>query len=189
MSVQSADYMYLGKKKCKLIDVEGKKQIIDCGDFPVPDESWYLNITTACMRGYTAVYYIVRKTLYGIKKQEVYNLQNIDEGKVIKSSKIMIPFTGSCIVAYGGKGWNSDFISSYLDYEEAFELYFEEGLLVEKLSLDSAIQKAKIMFESEKYRTGMEPHERAQWRERTARKPLKYKYFRSTYKWRKQNTT
>ena len=184
MSVQSADLMYLGKKKCRLIDVEGKKQIIDCGDFPVLDKNWDINITTACVRGYNAVYYVIRKTLYGVKKQMIYNLLNTDESKNIKSSKIMIPFTGSCIVACGGSGRNSDFISSYLDYEEAFELYFKEGILVEKLSLDSAIKKASTMFESEKYKNKMEPNERAKWRERTARNPLKYKYSQSTYKWR-----
>jgi len=127
-------------------------------------------------------YYVVRKILYGIKYKKVYF-----EGstKKISSSRISIPYTGSCIIAYCGDAHKiSDFLEAYINYDEALELYFENGVLKEKNTLISAIEKAKALFETDEYKNKMEPSERAHIREKVAREPLKYKYDKSTHRWR-----
>ena len=183
MTMQVADYVNIGKKRYVLIDVEKDKQIITCADFDMPDYTGIISISTACWRGYMADYYVIKNILYGIKSQDI-SFENSRENKKIKSSKRIIPYTGSCIIAYGD-AWNSNFISSYIDYDEAFELYFENGILKEKLTLASAIEKTRALSKTDEYKTKMEPYERANIREQIAREPLKYNYDkRRTYKWR-----
>ena len=87
MSVQAADYMRIFGNRFTLIDVESGKQIISCGTFNVPET--LSNVNTAYWRGYTAQYSVIDDTLYGIKQ--------VDS---LKSHQVMIPFTGSCIIAY-----------------------------------------------------------------------------------------
>jgi len=182
MTMQAVDYVKIGKKLYKLIDIEKDKQIITCANFIMPEHNGSLTESTGCYRGYTANYYITKNKLYGIKYQEIY-YENLSDYKEIKSFKLFIPYTGSCIIA-NGNGCNSDFISSYIDYIEAFELYFENGILIEKFPLISAIEKMNVLNENDVYNNEMEPYERAVLREYLAREPLKYKYDNSTYKWR-----
>jgi len=103
---------------------------------------------------------------------------------IMEVQKTKLFFTGSCIVAYASEDTrtNSDFLCSYIDYAEAYELYFEEGMLKEKQSLISAIEKAARNTNGYTYR--IEAYQRAQLREHIAREPLKYKYDQRTYKWR-----
>jgi hypothetical protein len=183
MTMQATDYVNIGRKKYKLIDVEEGKQIITSVDFNMPSHNGIISDSTACYRGYMADYYVVKKILYGIKMQEIY-FKDSRKYKRIKSSKIIVPYTGSCIIAYGDE-WNSDFIDSYIDYDEAFELYFENGVLKEKLTLITAIEKERAFSKTDEYKNKMEPYERANIREQIAREPLKYNYDkRRTYKWR-----
>lgn len=180
--MQAADYVNIRRKKYILIDVEKDKQIITCADFNMPEFNGIMSLSTACWRGYTAEYYVIRNNLYGIKRQEIY-FEELKKEKTIKSSRVFIPFTGSCIIACGD-AWNSDFISSYIDYDEAFELYFENGTLKEKNTLISAIEKIKFLCKTDEYENKIQPYERAIIREQIAREPLKYKYNDDTYKWR-----
>jgi len=183
MTMQADDYVHIGKKKYTLIDVEKGKQIITCADFIMPEYNEIMSArSTGCWRGYTAEYFVVRKILYGIKYQEVYFEGSTKE---IKSPKISIPYTGSCIIAYCNNALKiSDFLESYIDYDEAFELYFENGILKEKNTLISAIEKAKTLFETDEYKNKKKPSERREVREKIGRESLKYKYDRSTYRWR-----
>ncbi|WP_461256902.1 hypothetical protein [Treponema sp. R80B11-R83G3] len=172
MTMQASDTFSLGSKKYTLIDIEENKQIITCADFNLPKNKEIIVINSGCWRGYTAKYYVVKDKLYGIKISEVYNSD--PKEKNYKSKKIFIPYTGSCIIAYGS-GWNSDFLSTYLNYDEAYELYFENGILKEKLTLLSTIEKFKALNGSDKKWEEME---------KIAREPLKYKYDIRSYKWR-----
>ena len=174
--------MYFGKKQYTLIDVEEGKQMIDCADFIMPMYNGAIRYTTACWRGYTAKYYVIRKILYGTKSHDIF--AKCSKFKKITSLRTIIPYTGSCIIAYGG-GWNSDFIQSYLDYGEALELYFEQGVLKDKLSLISAIEKARAISKTAEYNK-RKPCERGSLRKQIAREPLKYRYDENTYKWRKK---
>ena len=63
MTIQAADYVHMGKKKYTLIDVQAGKQIIDCVNLTFPECGDVIEISTACWRGYTANYYVIRKTL------------------------------------------------------------------------------------------------------------------------------
>ena len=162
MTVQIPDSMYFGEMEFVLIDTEEGKQIIEFAEFKMPEHDPMLGvINTACWRGYVAEYHVIDDMLYGIK----------DLGHV-RSPITKIPFTGSCIIARGDNIWNTDFIEMYLDADEAFELYFEEGTLKEKLSLNSAIEEARAATD-----------DNGETLERIARKPLKYGYGESTYKW------
>ena len=182
MTMQAADYVNISRKKYVLIDVEKDKQIITCADFIMPEHNGIVLVSTGCWRGYTAEYYVVQNILYGIKSHVIY-FEESKQTKRIKSSRIIIPYTGSCIIAYGD-AWNSDFIQSYVNYDEAFELYFDNGVLNEKNTLASAIEKAKAFSKTDEYKNKMEPNKRTIINE-IAREPLKYKYNKwRTYKWR-----
>jgi len=187
MTMQSADYMKIDNRTYTLIDVEVGKQIVGCGHFTMPEgySSEFANDTN-CWRGYRARYFVEDNVLYGEKKNAIYyeESETLDEAE---TPRTMIPFTGSCIVAYAREdSWcNSDFIEAYVLYEEAYELYFEQGELIERLSLMSAIEKARAISETDAYKNDIEPYERGQLRKQIAREPLKYKYDeRRTYKWR-----
>ena len=177
MTMQASDSVFYEEKEFTLIDVEAGKQIIDYANFSLIQPLDEFSVSSACWRGYTAEYFIEDNKLYGIKTLNPF------EHKVNKSTKVCIPFTGSCIIACGS-GWNSDFISSYVDYDEAYELYFDAGKLVEKLSLISAIDEMKELKDTDKYNNEMEPYDRRQAIEVIARKPLKYHYDDNSYKWR-----
>jgi len=179
MTKQADDYMHLGRKRYTLIDIEKDKQIIDCAEFVMPypsDDEICFSICSACWRGYTADYYIVRNTLYGAREEVIYGG---GKDKVIKSPRTFIPFTGSCVIARGGDHyfWHSDFLDGYAYYDEAFELYFKDGILKEKLSLADAIEKVKAITESGKENANLSS---------IILGALKYQYGESTYKWRNE---
>jgi len=183
MTIQMADFMYLGKKRYILIDVEAGRQIIDCADFTMPAMPAHSEIVdlTACCRRYTAEYYVLRKVLYGERSHLIFTE---DENFLhITSQRTFINYTGSCIIAYGG-GRFSDHIDTYLDYDEALELYFEQGILKEIRSLVSAILKFRAAKDTHEYKNVMEPYERACLRQQLAREALKSSYDMGTYRWR-----
>jgi len=167
--------MYIDGKKYTLIDVEIDKQIIDCAEFIMPENDNGVISCSGCWRGYTADYFVERSVLYGVK----YGLCN----EAVKSPKTFIPYTGSCIIACG-KLWIADFLECYLDSDEAFELYFEEGILKEKLTLISAIEKARKIESTDAYENKLEPEERQKLGELISGEPLKYRYDYRTHVWR-----
>jgi len=173
--MQSADYVYLGKERgFVLIDVEIGKQMITCGDFNFLKPDDVIEHWTSNYRGYTAKYYVVRKELYCVKMHDILTYDKNLYRKV-KSPKVRIPYTGSCIIARKDSFFCSDFLHTYLYFDEAFELYFIDGVLKEKLSLSSAIDEFKKIENNEK---------QIQSRDTISRKYLKYRYDFSTYKWR-----
>ena len=185
MTVQASDYVLFENKPFTLIDIEKDKQIIDCAEFTFDTEIDEEKIaqTTACWRGYTAEYSIENDILYGIK---MINLFIDGEYLEVLSRKTKINFSGSCIIAFENDddSWPlSDFLPCYLDFGEAYELYFENGHLVEKHNLASAIEKF-IRIEDTKDYKSLTPQERDAQLEKIAQEPLKYSYSDSSYKWR-----
>jgi hypothetical protein len=145
MSRQADDYMFIDRRKFTLIDIERGKQIITCADFGFTKDDYRFPACTACWRGYTAEYTVESGKLHGIK--------TLDRDKELVSSKVFIPFTGACIIAYGQqkkfewrKEWevgNSDFIAAYIEALEAYELYFECGVLLVKIILRKCNHRSK----------------------------------------------
>ena len=181
MTVQASDSFIFKRKKYVLIDVEIGKQIIDCADFHMPEHN--PSFCTACWRGYTADYKVRGDKLYGIRYEWDSKLH-----KDVKSDMQMMNFTGSCIIARteGKNSWlNSDFLECYVNFDEAYELHFTEGILDEVLDLGEAILKAKEFKSSDIYlNETTEPYVRGQHLEEIARMHLKYKYDYRTYRWR-----
>lgn len=160
--------MYLGKKKYTLIDVEKGKEINGRVKFVMPAKVTKKNLawSTACWRGYTMDYHVVQGKLYGVKKQEIW-LEKYDREEV-GSPKVFIQFTGSCIVARDFIGQYPSIEPQLLDFTEAFELYFEQGRLKEKLSISSVLEEAKVIAEG--------PEKDLYSAHQTVLKSLKYKY-------------
>lgn len=182
MTVQSSDYVYLNGRKYVLIDVEKDKQLIDSADFKVPEIESVV-ISTGCRRNYTANYFVENGELYGIKSVQMYG--NAD----FISEKIKMNYTGSIIIAYESEKLNiSDFLDCYLDYEEAYELYFENGVIKEEYNLNIAIQHFKQIQLTHNYKNNMFPNQCMDLRKKLAYEYLKYLYddIRS-YKWRKSD--
>jgi len=189
MSVQSSDLLYIDEVKHVLIDVEKGKQIINAVVFAEPDiDGDWIITNTGCWRGYTAVYRVIDNTLHGIKSVQVPHSFNSDG--YYDSQLTMIPYTGSCIVARFNdeKAWsNSDFLECYLDYDEAYELYFENGALKERLLLSSAITEYRDFKNTDIYMNQLQPFDRGKLRDSLSRRDLKYEYDYKSYKWRDNN--
>ncbi|MCR5599858.1 MAG: hypothetical protein K6G33_03815 [Ruminococcus sp.] len=172
MTMQSRDYFYFKGQKFTLIDVEKGKQIIDFGRFNIPKIKQ--GYCSSCWRGYTAVYSVEKKQLWGIK----YNRESGDIEDV--SRKTPVFFTGSCIIALDNNRdlKNSDQLADFLSFEYAFELHFTRGILTEINDISKAIQEAKELENDNRDEYFKE-------RELLARKYLKYNYDEhKTYKWR-----
>ena len=151
MSAQADDYMYIDNKKFTLLGVEAEKQIIDCVNFVIPiPKGFKVTTSFSCWRGYTADYYVEQNILYGIKKFMVFNTKPDFELNDACSEKLMLPYTGGCIIAYSDNPrQRTDFLRDYLDFDEAYELYFEKGVLKEKCSLQSALEKYRSLDKKE----------------------------------------
>lgn len=180
MTVQVNDDVTYKDKKYILIDVEKNKQIIVCANFIMPKKKSFV-VNSGCWRGYKASYYIINQKLYGIRYESDFKNQ-------ISSEKLAMNYTGSCIIAGGNENLFliSDFLECYLDFDEAYELHFTNGLLDEEINLDNAITTFRKIESSIIYQSAQTtPYERASIRESFARKYLKYAYDLHSYKWRK----
>lgn len=181
MTVQVSDCFTYKRKKYVLIDVEKGKQIIDCADFNMPELEPCFN--TGCWRGYTAEYKVRGNKLYGVR----YEWDSVKR-RDVESDSMFMNFTGSCIIARttDRNSWlNSDFLECYVNFDEALELHFTDGMLDEVLDLAQAITKAKEFKTSEIYlNEATEPSVRGRELEEIARTHLKYTYDYRTYKWR-----
>ncbi|MBQ6389588.1 MAG: hypothetical protein IJH90_08165 [Mogibacterium sp.] len=172
MTVQMADYVTYNGRKFTLIDIEMGKSMI--GELPGPgplEERW---VCTACWRGYTADYFIIDDCLYVIRsKGGAYDEDRDPADKTISPEMKRLHYTGSCIIA-GDDAEEyriSDFLECYLNYEEALELHFTNGVLDEVRNLKDAVKE---------FREGAEA------REYLARRDLKYEYDDRTYRWQER---
>lgn len=137
MTVQASDSIIHKRKKYYLIDIEKGKDLIGSADFGVTTPKDI--VMTCCYRNYIAEYFIEKKILYGIKN--TFDIE-CDGVKDISSDKHFMNFTGNIIVARNkdsNKWWNTDFFECLLDFDEAIELHFENGMLVNESSLSGAI--------------------------------------------------
>ena len=181
MTIQASDKVIYKKKKYTLIDVEKGKQIINCAEFKMPEHAFFMS--SGCLRGYTAEYIIEDEKLYGIKYETDW-----DEMKKIKSEKLFMNYTGSCIIALAEneekKFYNSDFLECYLDYDIALELHFTNGILDEIINLADAINEMRELEKTEEYKSeNTQPFTRKSLRKEIAYKHLKYEYDYRNYKW------
>lgn len=150
-------------------------------DFKMPDNTVVL--CTACWRGYTAQYRVTKEKLYGERYEWDY-----EKHKDVVSERLFVNYTGSCVIARAKdrKRWlNSDFLEYYLNYDEALELHFTDGILDGVRDLSEAIELAKEgkLFVEDEGEAGMNSQAFGGF-DFIARKMLKYKYDYRTYKWR-----
>lgn len=135
MTMQMNDYVYYNGKKYHLVALEKQKSLVNSADFNIDNTIF----ETACYRGYFAEYFIEKDFIFGIK-------HNFDE----KSAKMKMMYTGSMIIAFSKDEYiSAQFIDSYLDFDEALELYFIDGELVEITDLAVAIEKWKQIKKKE----------------------------------------
>ena len=142
MTIQMNDYLWYKGEKFVLIDWEKGKSIIDSANFELKG----LICCTDCHRGYLAEYFIDENNmLFGEKSTERY-IKNEDgsfKTEFETSQRLHMNYTGSAVIAIynNGRMGHSDFLSCYLDYDRAFELYFVDGKLAEITDLASAIKE------------------------------------------------
>ena len=135
MTMQMNDYVFYNGKRYNLVDLEVRKSLVNTADFKIEN-----NICdTDCFRGYFAEYFIEGNFIFGIK-------HNYDK----KSEKMNMMYTGSMIIAYTkNKFGSAQFLEDYLDFDEALELYFIDGELVELTDLTIVIEKWKQIENNE----------------------------------------
>ena len=140
MTKQASDYVWYNGEKYTLIDCEKDKSVIDSANFGL--ENKYFG--TACRRGYTAEYFIENNLLFGEKT--VWDAERTKNSIVIShftSSRMRMSYTGSMIIAINNDGSFSGlgFITDYLKFDRALELYFIDGELAEITDLSAAIKE------------------------------------------------
>lgn len=181
MTIQANDDFIYNHKKYVLIDVEKDKQIINCAEFIMPEHS--LSMCSACWRGYIVKYELVKGKLYGTRKEWDWK-----KHKNIQSKRVFMNYSGSCIIARETRGeiWHiSDFLECYLDYSEALELHFTDGVLDEVLDLAEAIGEVEELRKKVDLSENDGKQYVASWYlGDIARKHLKYQYDIRSYKWR-----
>lgn len=184
MTVQASDYVFYKNKRFVLIDVEEGKQLIN---YVKPSILQRLNEIfnetkiSSCWRGYTAQYFINGNILYGIREEIIASRL-----KRIKSPLRQVRYTGSIIIAFKNDDHLkfSDFIDCYLDYDEAYELFFLNGRLREAHKLDKAIKEYNVDSKKIICDEDSDFKKIHNVRDNVARKHLKYKYDKKNYKWR-----
>ena len=127
---------------------------------------------------------IDKNRLYGIRHERGEDWNNI-----ISSKQMPLNFTGGCVIAINNDENNdmfciSDFLQCYIDYEEAYEIHFTNGILDEVLDLHTAIEEFRCIKKSKEYEEIMQPYQRSELREEIARKYLRYSYDKRSYKCR-----
>jgi len=173
MTIQASDMFYIDGIEYNLVDVENGRHLIHYGDFVIENKEDFYVCNTGCRKRYYAEYYLENNRLLG----------TMVSSHGTKTFKTPINYTGSCVVA-GGKGiWFADVLSDYLFYEDAYELYFVEGQLIEKNSLRTAIEEYQEIKHSLMDERGTITLEGMRQVRKIARKHLKYSYEISSYKW------
>ncbi|MDE7121643.1 MAG: hypothetical protein K2O42_05730 [Oscillospiraceae bacterium] len=176
MTMQSCDYLYYQGKKYTLIATEKDTDLIHSSDFGLKN-----NICmTCCYRGYTAEYFIENNFLYGEKTvKDDTTIANC----FLKSQKLRMNYTGSLLLARNRDEHFSlaDFITCYLDFDEAFEFYFVDGELAEITDLSNAIQEWHTIENKPANKTQESYTELWRKQDEIAVKYLKYQY--CNYKW------
>ncbi len=185
MCMQETDYVYYRHKKYSLIDVEEGKQMIDTAKFIMPPHIGGYE-STSCYRGYIAKYRIIKNKLYGIRYEDVGGSYDF----YVRSAMKRMHYTGSCVVAANYRSRfleNTDFLECYLDYQEAIEMHFTDGILDGIWNLKDAIQEAiKIeRLEDDKGAPKITPYEIQKMKKRLAYDRLHFQYDKNrSYKWR-----
>ena len=164
MTIQVCDFVNYKNSRYVLIDCEKEKSVIDSAELDLKGKI----CDTSCHRGYTAEYFIEDNILYGIKTVGTYS----DEEK--SSERTRMFYTGSIVIGDGSFG---DFLECCLGCSEAYELYFENGVLTEVNDLSEMLSAWKGQDKADDCLKQLEA-------ERTfLKKYLKYEYGQN-YKWR-----
>lgn len=169
----STDSFTLDGVEYVVIDISEYAHPILCADFIMPCEFQY-NPGTNNRRGYVADYELIDNKLYGTK---VIYLG----GEPVSSKKLFVDFTGAFVIAFishsGRYGGLYCGVEYYIYFDRAFELIFQNGILIEKRDLSAAKIEFEQLVNSKRYGSGfIEAH-----RIKIARKHLKYSYHSHQY--------
>lgn len=173
MTIQISDPFHWKKQSYVLIDIEKEKRMFSEDEIKGLQRDDFR--ISSCWRGYWAEYFIEEDILYGI----LHSLQK--EKKKVK--KKALSFSGACVIAKRPEAvrfWTTDFLSSYLWADEAYELHFCDGRLTEVRDLSIAIEEYTRILAEESVsgnKTWLADNN-------LAKKHLKYDYDTRSYKWR-----
>lgn len=187
MTGQTPDTIIFDNRTFIIIDVEhGKHPHAEFVSIPAD----YIR-TTDNRRGFKAEYRIENGKLFGRQNLDIcspdrYNDED-DSRRHTHSPETPLHYTGSLLI--GRKNdehgcWNTDFIESYTDADEAFELCFENGSLTETRNLAEAATEKDDIRKSLWYTSELiTPEERSAVLSEHWRTYLKHPYGCSTYRW------
>ena len=175
MTKQIPDYFTFKNRQFIVIDIERGKR---------PHEEFVQKmrrpVSTACYRGYVAQYQMEDDKLFG---HQIFNDGN--------SPDTLLHYTGSMLIAWNhDKFWTTDFLQCYLNAEEAYELFFEDGILKVIQDLTSVIAEAKTIRKSRWWISDLvSPNERNETMDEFCRSHLKASYGYNTYRWKSDSGT
>ena len=125
MSTQRPDIIVFKDKKFVIIDI-GKNQTLVSKEKILSNLENDYFYSSSCVRGYTAEFKINKNN------QLLYKLDN-------KKKYSISTFTGNMLITY--KAFITDFLISFLEGEEAYELHFTNGKLDAYFDLSDIIIK------------------------------------------------
>lgn len=184
MTEQIPDTLIYDNRTFIIIDIEyGKHPHTEFVVIPDNFPHWTDNY-----RRYKAEYSIEDGQLFGRQVLDMYNNISDDEDEIhhTYSPKTPLHYTGSMLIGrkIDDEFWNTNFIESYPDADEAFELYFEDGVLTEIRNLAEALSEFETIKKSLWWTSELiSPAERSNVLDEHCRTHLKYRYSYGTYRW------
>lgn len=135
MSMQSADMILFDNKDYLILDIEENKKIIDIEQLEKAKIiSEYKNqiCVSSCWRGYIATYQIINdRLILKIIERDDTHIDNVN---------YELAFSGCIIIVEEDDSYfNTDFIECLFKFNNAYELVFERGKLIKRVSLNEMI--------------------------------------------------
>ena len=157
MTAQVRTRLYLEGNKYYLLGAETDKFLLDGATFTVPQEI-QKGHSTSNMKGYYITYFVEDNQLYGVMFDH-FEDDSVKHTATVYSNQVPLKYTGACIVAKNandrekeGEVFYSDYYSRYLKHDYAYELFFENGILKNTISLKDGIKETRKINRSIDYK-------------------------------------
>ncbi|MFR2886619.1 MAG: hypothetical protein ACLTDM_00305 [Clostridium butyricum] len=143
MSMQNPDIVLFNNKDYLILDIEENKKIIDIEQLEEAKIiSEYKNQirVSSCWRGYIVTYEIINdKLILKIIERDDTHIDNVN---------YELAFSGCIIIVEDDDSYfNTDFIECLFNFNNAYELVFENGKLIKKVSLNEMIAQFNQQIE------------------------------------------
>ncbi len=157
MTAQARTSLYLEGNHYYMLGTETNKFLLDGGEFIVPREM--VALATSNWKGYYITYFVEDKQLYGVMYDH-FEEETIKHTAYVYSNQVALKYTGACIIAMNVNDrikndeiYYWDYPTRYVEHDYAYELFFEDGVLQDIVSLRAGIEEIERYDKLPSYKT------------------------------------